>query len=97
MSKVQVLYGHDAERVATLQLNRKPALPAFAWPGGYPIVYLDTDCNTYCADCATEALLAHYDIYGRPVDYFVHYEGASIYCEDCNAEIESAYGEEEVQ
>ena len=95
MNKVQALYDHDAEMVSTLQLNRKPSLPAFAWPGGYPIAYLDADCNTYCADCSTEALQAHYDAYGRTVDYFIHYEGPSLFCQDCNAKIESAYGDPE--
>lgn len=31
-------------------------LPAYAWPGGYPIIYIDRDCSVLCADCATKAL-----------------------------------------
>lgn len=27
-------------------------LPAYAWPGGYPISYLDAENNELCADCA---------------------------------------------
>ena len=93
--KVQGLYDQDVEQVANLSLKRSPELPAYAWPGGYPMVYLDLDCNTYCATCATEALVANFDIYGRPVDYFVHYEGPPVFCQDCNVETESAYGDPE--
>jgi ribosomal protein S27E len=27
--------------------------PPYAWPGGYPIVYLDAGGNVLCAECAT--------------------------------------------
>lgn len=71
-------------------------LPAHAFPGGYPIVYTDGHNETLCADCATNK----YHDPGewedwKPQSWFVHYEGSSVFCADCNAEIESAYGDPE--
>jgi hypothetical protein len=66
----------------------KGQLPAFAWPGGYPIVYLDREGNILCPDCAnreTDALQA-------PVACDVYYEGPPIQCDDCSGTIDSAYG-----
>ena len=59
-------------------------LPAFAWPGGYPIIYICDDCATLCADCASCAE-------GR-IDADIHWEGEPEICCDCGQEIESAYG-----
>ncbi len=61
-------------------------LPAYASPGGYPIVYTG-DAGCYCPTCANDtgkclALL----------DYGVHWEGDPIACEECGEEIASAYG-----
>jgi hypothetical protein len=33
-------------------------LPAYAWPGGYPIFYFAKDNTTYCAECAREVAKA---------------------------------------
>ena len=61
-------------------------LPAYAWPGGYPIFYLDRDNSTLCPDCANadESGAEAWDTY---------LEGPTIHCDECNAEIESAYGD----
>jgi hypothetical protein len=47
-------------------LGADESLPAYAWPGGYPLAYLpgtvfgddliDTGCVILCADCATQSL-----------------------------------------
>lgn len=71
-------------------------LPAFVWPGGYPVMYLATDNGVLCPQCAndytpgrdTEEQL-------RPVAYFIHWEGKPETCEHCGAEVDSAYGTEE--
>jgi len=69
-------------------------LPAYAWPGGYPIVYLDGNNETLCPDCAQEALddPDEFDEW-KPEAWFVHYEGSSCFCRECNKEMESAYGD----
>lgn len=63
------------------------SLPAYAWPGGYPILYFTQNGLTVCPKCAmTET--------SDPVtDYFIHWEGTPEQCEDCNVMVESAYGE----
>lgn len=67
------------------------SLPAYAWPGGYPIYYLDGENSILCPKCATESL--NDAVPFRPVAGDVHWEGAPLYCDNCSAEIESAYGE----
>ena len=66
-------------------------LPAYAWPGGYPIVYLDQSCDTLCPDCANADEIKNDQF--KPETWFPHYEGPSVQCVECNADIESAYGE----
>ena len=90
----------DAERLK---------LDAYAWPGGYPLMYLaregwrneetgqleDYEKSKYvcCPKCAQ-------DIKKWPdmivVGQWIHYEGAPEMCEYCNEFTESAYGEPEV-
>jgi hypothetical protein len=73
--------------------NAGVSLMPSAWPGMYPVVYYDADGCVLCAKCATSEL---YNREGweneRPVDCDMHYEGEPMICEECNAEIASAYG-----
>lgn len=71
-------------------------LPAYAWPGGYPIYYLAHDNGVLCAKCANnytperdnpEQLEA--------IAYDVNWESEAVFCEHCGKKIESAYGETE--
>lgn len=74
--------------------NNGGKLPAYAWPGGYPIYYLAKDNGVLCPKCANEyAAGRDNDEQLEPVACDIHYEGAALQCENCNAEIESAYGE----
>jgi hypothetical protein len=69
-------------------------LPAYAWPGGYPILYLDGQNEILCPLCATKA---HNDKdefqCNKPEVAFVYYEGPELECVDCGARFESAYGD----
>lgn len=64
--------------------------------GGYPIVFYageDTQngslFDTLCADCAREEVRENRaSVYSE-----VYWEGPVLYCEGCNAAIESAYGD----
>lgn len=70
--------------------NNDGKLPAYAWPGGYTIIYWDKHGSTFCADCANQ------DDCSEPiVDGDIYYEGPVILCDGCNCEIESAYGNPE--
>ena len=73
-------------------------LPAYAWPGGYTILYLAKDNGILCPKCANAFNPAtDNDEQLEPVAYDVYYEGPTEYCEHCNAEIESAYGDPEAE
>lgn len=68
-------------------------LPAFAWPGGYPIIYITRDGMTVCPDCANREI----DDAQAAIAYDVYWEGPAILCDDCNTEIESAYGDPDAE
>jgi len=73
-------------------------LPAYAWPGGYPIYYLAADNGVLCPKCANEFNPDRdNDAQLEPVAYGINYEDSTLYCEHCNERIESAYGEGEAQ
>lgn len=63
-------------------------LPAYAWPGGYPIVYYTESAATVCPKCANDP-----DTSGPVADAEVYWEGPPIVCEDQGETIESAYGD----
>jgi ribosomal protein S27E len=65
-------------------------LPAYAWPGGYPMFYLDNHDNVLCPDCANKA-----DEYSEAVLlYDVNWDDTMLSCDECGRLIESAYGED---
>ena len=84
--------------MATITRSSDGALPAFAWPGGYPLYYLCGDNGVLCPDCAngkngSEANEhASDDPQWHLVAVDVHWEGDPLVCSHCNAQIESAYG-----
>ena len=68
-------------------------LPAYAWPGGYPVLYLDRENAVLCPSCANAHNAVDELPAFRPVDYYIHWEGPAAYCQGCDAAIESAYGD----
>lgn len=66
-------------------------LPAFTEVGGYPITYIGYDGRELCAECAASS---ENEGSTKP---FVHWEGPDSYCDECNAVLESAYGDPEEQ
>jgi hypothetical protein len=83
----------------------REALPAYAWPGGYPVYYLAADGEVICPECAN-ANLAQIDgaIKAGPrsgwddwrlVASDVNYEDAHMTCAHCNKGIPCAYLSEE--
>lgn len=70
----------------------------FAWPGGYPCALLMSDGEVIDAKAARENYRLIRRETGRdwtPVDVFIHWEGAPLYCAHSGREIPSAYGEGE--
>jgi hypothetical protein len=70
---------------------------AYASVGGYPIIYLTRSNSVLCADCAQKEIRAwlYDESNDPPTDRGIHWEGPPEVCEDCNREIESAYGDPE--
>lgn len=69
------------------------SLPAYTYPGGYPLLYLDGYHEPLCADCATKAYLTEdvdiSDLKDKPHVCTIFYEGESEHCWKCDAEIPS--------
>ena len=81
-------------------LHRAPdgTLPAYAFPGGYPIAYFLADDGILCPDCASgkngsEASECSEDPQWKLIGADIHWEGVPLICDHCNAEVESAYGD----
>jgi len=74
--------------------------PAYAWPGGYPIIYLTEDGSVLCPDCVNgknDSEVGNPEVDGDPqwtvVAHDCYWEGPPMQCDHCNGEIESAYGD----
>lgn len=81
-------------RVTEEMRDSNGQLPTFAWPGGYPLVYYAKDDGNLCAKCANAFKPGRdNDEQLEPVQVDVYYEGPPVRCENCNAEIASAYGD----
>ena len=63
-------------------------LPAYAWPGGYQLFYVDNHDCVLCPDCAND-----HDNYGggTVVAYDINYEDATLSCDACNKWIDPSY------
>lgn len=59
---------------------------------GYPVFYITVDGFVLCSDCATKEWNDKELGTMETDEPCIHWEGDSVICEDCNAEIESAYG-----
>lgn len=85
----------------TPQRDENGSLPAYAWPGGYPLFYLCADGGILCPQCANRESAVRkadehpdYDQW-RIVAVEVNWEDASLTCDNCFKGIESAYAEQE--
>lgn len=81
----------------TYLVNLCDPLPAFAWPGGYPLLWITNldrpDCATLCVECAEDARRNDSEVVSLIPD--IHWEGPPEFCDGCGAEIPSAYGDPE--
>ena len=84
--------------------DERGRLPSYAWPGGYPIIYVTTDGEVVCPSCANNdgdslpfvtdpALSESSDGSDVIVAGDVFYEGPDELCCHCGVVIESAYGD----
>jgi hypothetical protein len=87
-----------AELLTQLRLEPHEDLPAYCWPGGYPLFYITKDCSVICPDCANcqeckecEDWESDRIIVGQDANW----ENPDMYCDHCSTRIESAYAEDE--
>jgi hypothetical protein len=70
-------------------------LDCYAWPGGYPLYYLDKQNSVLCCDCANKSYADTDELDGfKPESVGVNYEDPDLYCDQCSKRIESAYADE---
>jgi len=65
-------------------------LESYAWPGGYPIYYLDGESSVLCPGCAQHSLedsIPHF----QPQAFGVLYEAESLLCDQCSKEINDRF------
>jgi hypothetical protein len=68
-------------------LTTDGTLPAYAWPGGYPLMYADTDGMVLCVTCANEN-----DEFNAPIsEHGINWEDKDFTCDHCSKLIEVAY------
>lgn len=80
--------------IKTIERDSAGKLPAFAWPGGYPVFYLAADNGILCPKCANNYVEGRdNEKQLKPIAGDVYWEGPTMQCEHCNADIESAYGD----
>ncbi|TXI90582.1 MAG: hypothetical protein E6Q36_01240 [Chryseobacterium sp.] len=65
-------------------------LPQYSSVGGYTIGYYSDSGDMFCADCAADP-----DNEVSEID--AYFEGPTVHCDGCNAEIESAYGDPDAE
>ena|SRR5688572_13832160 len=82
------------QHVAQL-VDENGKLPAYAWPGGYQMFYLDKHNAVLCPDCANEVAQETEDDWYMVVAYDVNYEDPFLVCDNCNKHIDPSYMTEE--
>src|SRR5262245_55360529 len=76
----------EPEPIRKLREENDGKLPAYAWPGGYPLVYVTRGGSTLGADCDRKNTGEDGPVEGGEV----HWEGGPEVCDECNAEVASA-------
>jgi hypothetical protein len=84
--------------MANITRSEDGSLPAFAWPGGYQIIYVTADNAVLCPACAngkngSDASETSDDPQWKLVACDLYQEGPVIQCEHCQADIASDYGD----
>ena len=74
-------------KIDEIKAENNGKLPDFAWPGGYPMYYINDRGEAFCPDCANKG--GHDEVNGE-----ANWENTDLYCDDCGKRIESAYGED---
>lgn len=74
-----------------LPRNDDGTLQAYAWPGGYPIFYIDGQNSVLCPKCANKSDSDPDEIDGfKPIDADINYEDRHMDCSNCSQPIPAA-------
>jgi len=72
----------------------------YAWPGGYPLFIITSDCAAICIDCARDNWrgVAHSTVTGchdgwNATSAAINWEDPDLACDHCGENIEAAYSE----
>jgi hypothetical protein len=71
---------------ARLGLAVNEPLPKYAWPGGYPLYYIDGEDDVLCPRCANRTGASQ-----TAVEYDINWEDPELTCDDCGTVIKCAY------
>jgi len=91
---------HSQSKLSALR-DKDGKLPAYAWPGGYPIYYVMDDGDSLCPKCINEESDSVHE--GGAADGWrfegsdINWEDPQLYCSHCGNRIESAYAEDDAQ
>ena len=81
--------------MSNLPTNDDGSLASYAWPGGYPIFYLDRENSVLCPKCANNSHLDPDEVpQFKPVAADCNWEDPDLFCDQCSERIEPAYGED---
>jgi len=83
------MFNPKIQKLIKDQMAADDHLPAYAWPGGYPLFYMDEENNVLCPRCAFKDKDDEYRII---TDYEINWEDYNLRCDECNDFIEYAYG-----
>jgi hypothetical protein len=81
--------------ITDLELDNNGELPAYAWPGGYAIYYLDRDNSVVCPSCANKqrkidiespGYIPQFNIVAWGINYDEPDE-ADFFCDECSKQI----------
>jgi len=84
------MWRYKIKELVSKQLDSS-VLPSHAWPGGYPLFYVDEENCIVCPSCAQKDKDDEYRVI---VEYEVNWEDTMLICEECNEHIESAYADD---
>ena len=84
-------YTRDTTDYDKISMTFDEIFSSYTWPGGYNVLFTDDAGDIFCADCAKKAFVTE-DI---EITADIYHEGPTLYCDECNKRIESAYGDPE--
>lgn len=90
-------YSYTFKYIKTsLQLRATIRNGKTAWPGGYPLFLVNNDGDCICFKCAKSEYksLSRDLLHNGNMGCDINYENDDLFCEYCDKQIESAYGED---